>query len=63
MNLVAAYFGHLVDWSQVDRDAYLDAAREAFRSNLDPLSALIGGQLRPISTFAEFRNHEYTYHP
>lgn len=48
MNLIAAYFGYLVDWSQANRDAYLDATREAFHSNPAPMTALVSDLLRPI---------------
>jgi len=48
MNFVAGYYGWLIDWSQVNRDAYLDAVRCAFRQDQAPLNALLEGAFVPL---------------
>ncbi|WP_294948799.1 Fic family protein [Sulfurivirga sp.] len=55
MNLIAAYFGYLVDWRQANREAYLDAVRAAFRSEEEPLAALIDQHLRPVTDMGDFK--------
>lgn len=49
MNFVAGYYGWLIDWSRVNRDAYADAVRLAFRQDRVPLQMLIGQALVPLN--------------
>lgn len=53
LNLVAGYYGWLIDWSLVNRDAYLEAVRLAFRLDRTPLQLLLDGAMVSLNDAEE----------